>query len=182
MKIKQRQTGASLVISLIMLMVLTLLVIAAIRSGNTNLRISGNMQTQTEAAGVAQQVVEQIIDVGTVAAPNDFTKTPAQTLTVTAGAITYNVAIAAPVCENSIPILSNDPTLSAASDDDRLCFGEGDTGDIIIDASGKPVVKATKCNFQNWQVKATATNPSTNVNVTVHQGVAKRMYSPTPCP
>ena len=128
------------------------------------------------------QVIENIIDVGTVAAPNDFTKFTAQTINVTAGATTYAVAVATPICENSIPILSNDPSLSAANDDDKLCFGEGDTGDIIFDSSGKPVVKATKCNFQNWKIQATVTNTDTNANVTLHQGVAKRMYTPTPCP
>lgn len=59
--IKKRQTGATLITALIMLIVLTLLVVSGIRSSSTNLRIAGNMQMQEEATAAAQQAIENVI-------------------------------------------------------------------------------------------------------------------------
>ena len=56
-----KQHGATLVTALVMLVVLTLLVLSAIRSSTTNLRIAGNMQMQGEIVEAAQQAAEQII-------------------------------------------------------------------------------------------------------------------------
>ena len=61
MLIKQRQSGATLITALIMLIVLTLLVVSGIRSSNTNLRIAGNVQMQAEASAAAQQAIERVI-------------------------------------------------------------------------------------------------------------------------
>ena len=58
---KNRQSGATLVTALIMLIMLTMLVVSGIRSSNTNLRIAGNMQMQEEAAAAAQQAIERVI-------------------------------------------------------------------------------------------------------------------------
>ena len=55
------QAGMTLVVSLIMLIVLTLLVVSAIRFGNINLKITGNAQTQAESAAAAQVAIEQVI-------------------------------------------------------------------------------------------------------------------------
>lgn len=176
MSIRQRQSGATLVVSLIMLVVLTLLVVSAIRSSTTNLSIAGNMQVQEEAAAAAQQAVEQVIT-------TDFTSATltTQSIPVTVGATTYNVSIPKPTCSNSVPLLSTDPSLSAADTSDQLCF-EGLDTDIILDASGKPVPKQTKCNRQQWDIEADITDNVTGAKVTLHQGVARRTYSPTPCP
>lgn len=182
MRQNRRQSGASLIVSLIMLVVVTLLVVSAIRAGNSNLRIAGNMQAQTEAAAAVQQAIEQTIDIGTIAVPNDFTQiTAPQTIPVTMGAVTYSVAVAKPVCENTVPLMSDDPSLSQTNADDKLCFGDGDPGDIILDANGNPVVNQTKCNLQNWQITATATESGSGASATLHQGVAKRVYTPSPC-
>ena len=61
MSTKNRQRGATLIVGLIMLIALTLLVVSAIRSGTTNLRIAGNTQIQEEAKAAAQQAIEQYI-------------------------------------------------------------------------------------------------------------------------
>lgn len=61
MKSMTSQCGATLLISLIMLVVLTLFVISAINLTNVNLRIAGNMQIQAETQAAAQQAIEQLI-------------------------------------------------------------------------------------------------------------------------
>ena len=49
----RRQKGMTLVVALVMLVVLTLLVVSAIRFGNINLRIAGNAQSEAEATSAA---------------------------------------------------------------------------------------------------------------------------------
>ena len=61
MKNPHRQSGITLVVSLIMLVVLTLLVVSAIRFGNINLRIAGNAQTEAEASAATQVALEQML-------------------------------------------------------------------------------------------------------------------------
>lgn len=178
MNLKHEQSGATLVVSLIMLVVLTLLVVSAIRSGNTNLRIAGNMQVQAEAAAAAQQVIEQVVDADN---PDDFTAiTAPQTIVVSAGAMSYNVVVAKPTCNNTVPILSTDPSLNPKDEDDRKCIGES-SGEIILDASGNPIPNPTTCNQQQWEVRADVVDDKSGAKISQHQGVAKRTYKPTSC-
>jgi hypothetical protein len=181
MNARHAQSGASLIVSLIMLVILTLLVVSAMRSSNSNLRVAGNMQSVAEATSAAQRVIESTID--TTTSNVDYTTiTAATTSTVSEGGADYTVVVAKPVCENSIPLLSDDATLSKNNDDDKLCFGNTDDGDPILDSTGKPVVKQTKCNLQNWKIQATATSSVFGTSVTLDQGVAERKYTPTACP
>ena len=174
MKQNQQQSGATLVVSLIMLVVLTLLVVTAIRSGNTNLRIVGNMQVQTEADAAGLQEIERVIS-------TDFTTiTAPQTNTVTMGAASYEVTIPTPACENTGPIYSSDPSLNPTDAKDQLCFQDMDN-DIVLDSNGKPIPKATKCNAQQWKVQASVANTSSGASITHVQGIGKRTYLPTPC-
>ena len=169
------QSGATLVVSLIMLVVLTLLVITAIRSGNTNLRIAGNMQVQGEVDAAAMQAIEQVIS-------GSFTDiTDAQTITVQSGPVSYSVVVAKPTCGNTVPLLSSDPTLKPGDANDQLCIGDSDPGDLPFDSSGKPVAKPTKCNQQQWDVQADVTDSASGGKITHHQGLSKRVYLPTPC-
>ena len=175
MKQIQKQSGATLIVSLIMLVVLTLLVVTAIRSGNTNLKIVGNMQVTTEADAAGVQEIERVLST------TDFTKfTPVVDNPVVIGAATYLVTIPKPACENTVPIYSNDPTLVPTDPNDQLCFQDMDN-DIVLDSTGKPIPKATKCNTQQWEVQASVKNTASGESITHIQGVGKRTYVPTPC-
>lgn len=93
-----RQQGATLVVSLIMLVVLTLLVVSAILMSNTNLKSVGNMQSRIEATAAAQQAIEQIMsDV------NNFYTPAAQIITI-GGTPGFTVAMSAPVCLKMVPV------------------------------------------------------------------------------
>lgn len=177
--ILHKQSGTALIISLIMLMVLTILVLSAVLTSNTNLRITGNMQVKDEAAAATQQVIEQVIDINSAV---DFTSITAatQTIAIDTGMASYAVVLDKPTCLNSTPVYSNDATLDIANEDDRLCFGDLDPTDLF-DSTGKPVVKPTKCNDQQWNIKASVVDANTGPRVTHHQGVAKRSYKPTSC-
>ena len=70
-QLRSRQTGVSLVVGLIMLIMLTLVVVSGIIGSSINLRIAGNMQLQDEARASAQQAIEQF-----VSAYSNFYPTP----------------------------------------------------------------------------------------------------------
>ena len=57
----ERQRGAVLVVSLVLLVVLTLFVISSTHIAGGNLRIVGNMQSKQNVELVSQQALEQVI-------------------------------------------------------------------------------------------------------------------------
>ena len=66
---RNKQQGAVLFLALMLMVALTLLVLSAVRAGNTNLRIAGNMQMQGETAAAAQQAIEQVISFNFTSSP-----------------------------------------------------------------------------------------------------------------
>ena len=153
---------------------LTLLVVSAIRSSNTNLRIAGNMQIQEEAVAAAQQVLEQTISYNFTASP------AASTVNVDInndGAADYTVDVAVPTCFGSTPLLNSTPNLPDE------CLSSGalvNTG--IMSASG--VVSAggqSWCYAQQWEIQAGVTGTSAGAATTVHQGVTLNVPTGTAC-
>ena len=89
----RRQRGATLIIALIMLAILTLFAVSALNLSTTNLKVIGNFQQQKALEAVAQQAIEQFIS-----NPANFNRTPTAS-TVTVGG--YTVALSAPECRYS---------------------------------------------------------------------------------
>lgn len=86
-----RQAGATLVIALIFLVVLTLLVFSGVTTGALSYRIASSMQHQREAGAVAQAVIDTRLSSATCMS------NPASCATTeTVGA--YTVTLAAPRC------------------------------------------------------------------------------------
>lgn len=166
-----KQHGATLVVSLVMLVVLTLLVISAIRSSNTNLRIAGNMQFQAEAIAAAQQATEAKISTNFWAAP-----VVGNNVSVTIGLATYTAAVSAPECTGSVPLLSSDPSFTEA------CRIGGTIKDNLIDYESAPAVtENTLCLKQQWDVQTSVSDNSTGANTTLHQGVSLNVPKTTGC-
>lgn len=175
MKSQIRQSGATLIVSLIMLVVLTLLVVAAMRSTRTNLRISGNMQMKTEVSAAAQQAIEQIIS-------TDFTANPVQkNISVNVGAASYMVQVNKPTCNSSRPVLNQELDVKNNPLDQYCLNGAGsiplvENSDGSM-ASGSP----SACLEQQWDVAATASDADTGAGTTLHQGIARRVEMGTSC-
>lgn len=98
----RNQRGIALVMALVMLVVLSMIAVSSTRSANSSIRIVGNMQIQDEIETAAQAGIESVLsDIANFTAPAD------RTVSVTVGATTYDVAVHAPVCENSVEISGN---------------------------------------------------------------------------
>jgi hypothetical protein len=173
----KQQTGATLVVSMIMLVVVTVLVVFSIRAGNTNLRIAGNMQSQTEAFMATQQVIEQVIE--QIKVTENIGQIPAQTLVVPMGSVTYNVAVAAMgSCVMEVPILSSD--LNPSIPDDVPCIESSDS-DQAIKADGTLTAKLAACKNQWWEVHANVFEGTSGVQSTQVQGLSVRAPATVSC-
>lgn len=175
---RRAQRGITLVVSLIMLIVLTLLVVSAIRFGNINLRIAGNAQAEAEAAASAQVGLEKTLALMDAAAkPSDVN---AQNFTVSTGGLSYTVAVTKPACVFSRNIFTTelDPTKTA----DKPCY-EGAPTDPIFDSDGKPIPQPSACKEQQWDAQSSVADTSrSGAKVTVLQGVSMRVSAEVACP
>lgn len=87
----RRQRGATLLIAMIMLVLLTLFVVSAINISNTNMKIVGNMAARKSSENTAQLAIEQIL--------NSMTAFNSPTSTVTVSAPTgVTVTVGNRVC------------------------------------------------------------------------------------
>lgn len=169
-----RQRGATLVVSLIMLVVVTLLVVYAIRSGNTNLRIAGNMQTQQEAAAATHEVIEKVIE--QIKTTDDLAGIAVQTATLPTGGVAQSAAL---TCVLETPVLNQD--LNPAVPEDIPCFVSPDA-DLPIKADGTLSSKLSSCKQQNWEIQASVNDPNTGALLTQVQGISIRVPSSVVCP
>jgi len=169
---RRHQRGATLVIGMIMLVLITLFVLAAVNMSTINLRVMGNTQARNESISAAQQAIEQI-------ASTDFPKNPQPAtvnVDVNGDTVTdYTVAIATPVCLNSIPIKSTE--LNALDPEDIKCFSTSagqNTG--VVGAGGLGGGGNSVCSNTQWDVSASVTDGTGgNASVVVHQGIARRV-------
>jgi hypothetical protein len=174
---KHKQQGATLLVGMIMMVVLTLLVVFSLRSGNTNLRIAGNMQTQAEAAAATQQVIEQVIE--QIKVTDDISLIPAQSLPVSMGNVTYSVAVSAMTkCTMEIPMLNS--SLDPSNANDVACFESPDE-DKAIRADGSLTTKPAACKMQQWDIEADVTDGTSGTKVTQVQGITVRVPKTVNC-
>jgi Tfp pilus assembly protein PilX len=169
------QRGASLVVSLIMLVMITLLALSVINMSTVNLRVASNEQIRTQQVASAQQAIEQV-------ASTNFPANP-QPVTVAVdingdGTADYDVAVAKPVCNNSVPIKLVE--LDIAQSSDVACFqsaASSGSGAVGSAGSGNSV-----CSNTQWDLSATATDAvNSGATVTLHQGVGQRVPIGTTC-
>lgn len=169
-KLDAKQTGATLITALVMLIVLTLLVISAMNSSNTNLRITGNMQIQEEAISAAQQATEQIIS-------DNFTVNPAaSTVNVSIGGTLYPVSVSQPSCANSVALRNNTPNLPPECVSSSSAQNTG-----IFFVSGVQQSGQSWCSAQHWEVGTTVTDTRTGATAVMHQGVSLDVPTGTNC-
>jgi type II secretory pathway pseudopilin PulG len=167
-----KQQGATLIIALVMLVMITLIVVGAMSLSMTNLKVAGNTQFRAEAMSAGNLAIQQYVSAQRTATPaNDFTiLTPPTTDPVYPvdinqdGATDFNVTVHAAcisrrVLQNNQLTISSDPRI-----DESGCF----TG-----SSG--VGTASLCSLTTWDVAATVIEYSlfSGVALVVHQGISK---------
>lgn len=156
-RIARGQGGSVLIISLIMLLVLTMLGIAAIRLGITNLLATNNMQVRQEAQAAAEEAInKQVLSINFLnnanidAALNAIQNTP---YTYSAGSKDYTVTLSRPCLKSLSHILTTDPTL-----------------DFLVAYKDCVFQEQSMCYRALWEVKATVVNGFLGARTDVVQG------------
>jgi hypothetical protein len=170
----RRQEGATLVIALIMLAVITLLAVSTLSTTNMNLKVVGNMQSRGEALHAAQQAIETVISTP------QFIATPANAVLNPCGAANtlctdlngdgtpeYITRLnPAPSCVSVKVIKASELNLSSAED---LGCSAGQAQQFGV-ASGDSL-----CANTVWDITAETSSTFSRTKVTVTQGIAVRV-------
>lgn len=145
----QAQQGATLIVALIMLTLITLLVLNAFTLSSSNLKAVGNMQARDESIAAANQAVELVVS-------SSFTDAPvAQEVNVDInkdGTTDYTVAIATPTCIKAIEI----PNPNKCDENLKALCAENNWN-------------------TDWDLRATVGDAASGASVVVHQGVRVRL-------
>lgn len=149
---RRTQQGATLIVGLIMLVLLTLVVTSAFMLSSGNLKSVGNMQFRDEAIAAANVAIEQIIS-------SDFTTLPvSSTIPVDIdqdGTNDYTVNVMTPVCVQAVSISTSIATLSGVTSDVPSTIDYNTVWDI--------------------EARVISTENTTGAAVTIWQGVRKRL-------
>ncbi len=175
-----KKKGETLIMVLIMMVVLTLLVISAIRAGTTNLRIVGNALMQAEVSAAAQQATEQVMS-------SNFTANPvAQDIAVdinSDGTPDYTASIN-PRCTGSIAITNADLNPAVAADTPCISSGAAQQTGLMVSgvAATGTLTGQSWCYLQQWELQTSVTDSNTGATAATVQGVAVRVPAGTNCP
>lgn len=172
-----RQRGATLVIALIMLVLLTLFALSAMNTGTSNLKIVGNMQSRTEAMSAAQEAVETVISTPLfIANPANAVLNPcgaANTICTDIngdGTSDYTTRLnPQPSCVAKQVIKVSE--LDLANTDDVGCTtGQAQTFGVSGASTGDSL-----CANTVWEITAETTGALSGASATVTQGVGVRI-------
>jgi Tfp pilus assembly protein PilX len=171
------QCGATLLVALIMLVVLTLFVISALNTSKTNLQVVGNMQARAEALAAGQEAMETVISTPL------FISSPANAVPVPCGSANrlctdvtgdgvadyITTLTPAPNCVAVQPIknanlnLSNSEDLGCSSGQQQQFGVSGaTTGDSL-------------CSNTVWEITTQTTGVNSGASVKLIQGIGVRI-------
>lgn len=143
----RREGGATLLIVLIMLVMITLFVVSMIRLSSTNLKVVGNMQAQRALEASAQQAIENSIS--TYAFFSDAANNTGQwaggAASVPKAVNAYPITMYRPACVSSVTAKNYSLTSNIAPED------------------------------TNWEVSAGSTDSVTGAQINLSQGVRMRL-------
>ncbi len=172
-----RQRGATLLVVLIMLVLLTMFGISSLNTANTNLKVVGNMQAKAEALNIAQEAIETVISTplfianpaNAVAAPCGSANTLCTDIN-SDGTNDYTTVLSpAPKCVTVTPIKVAE--LNLANSEDLSCStGQGQQFGIAGAVTGDSL-----CSNTVWEISAVTTGAGSGASVTVTQGVGVRV-------
>ena len=151
-----RQGGATLVVGLIMLTVITLLVATSFSFSTTNLKAVGNMQFRESAKAAASVAIEQVMTSLLLAAPT----TQDIPVDLNADATTDYTVHIVPTCITSFVVAASSGIGQQGSVELGSELGVGGSGSI----GGYMTI---------WDLDATVTEVSSGASIRLHQGVRK---------
>ncbi|HYG54825.1 MAG TPA: PilX N-terminal domain-containing pilus assembly protein [Burkholderiales bacterium] len=176
------QRGATLFITLIMLVVISLFLVSALNTATTNLKVVGNMQARNEAIQVAQEAIETVVSSTLfISNPSNAVLNPcgsANTLckdfnlddtTSTASALYTTQLTPNPGCV-AVRAIKNSELNLAVTEDLGCAAGQSQQFGVSGAVTGDSL-----CSQTVWEITARTTDSSTGASVTLTQGVSVRV-------
>lgn len=176
MRMSSQQQGATLLISLIILVLMTLLGVSSFMLGKSNMQTVGNMQQRNEARAAAQETIEEAVSY------THFFETPANAIPGGCAANTkcidvngdqiadVTVKLATPTCIQAKVVQV--AALNLADKEDAGCTIGAQQGQFAVEGA---VTGNSICADSLWELSAEATDNVTESKVTVAQGAAVRV-------
>jgi len=182
---RARQQGATLMLVMIMLIMLTLFAVSAMNQGTMNLKVVGNMQQRSEALEATQWMIDsvisatQFVDSPTNAVPNPCGTPNTLCSDVNGDGIAdYTTKLdPVPACVQARAIKIGELNLSPTSED-LACVtaqAQGTFGVSGATASGDSLCASTVWEITANTLDAGATAATSSVNVTTTHGVSVRV-------
>ena len=176
-KSSRRQRGATLLVALIMLVLLTMFAISSLNTSNSNLRVVGNMQAKAEATNVAQEAIETTLSTTQfISNPTNAVLNPcgaANTLCTdinSDGTNDYTTVLSpAPKCVTVKPIKNAQLNLTNVED---LGCSAGQAQQFGVSGA---VAGDSLCSNTVWEINAVTTGAGSGATVTLTQGVGVRI-------
>jgi Tfp pilus assembly protein PilX len=172
----RRQQGATLIITMIFLMIMSLMAVAAFNLTTTNVRITGNMQARSEALSAAQVALASTISNTQFAGnPALIAATPFNVDINGDGKTDYSVTrTPQPKCNKVKTLKASelDPAIPA----DLACMGSAAASNSGIESAlTGSSAGDSMCANSEWNIRAAVSDPATHTEVAVNQGVALRV-------
>lgn len=174
-----RERGATLIVTLVILTLLALFALTAHQTSVTDLKSSGNMQARTEALNAAQEAIETVISSAQfVASPSDAIASPcgaANTLCTDYnkdGTPEYRTVLNPPPTCIGMKVIKVVELNLAESEDLGCAVGQGQQFGI---AGADTAASDSLCANTTWHLTAEASSPASEAKVTVSQGVGVRI-------
>ena len=183
----RRQRGATLIIALIMLVLLTLFAVSSFNTAQTNVKVVGNMQQKAEALNAAQQAIETVVSspqfianpANAVPAPcgtantlcTDVTGDGVADFTATLIGPDYPTGPHQPTCV-SVRVIKNQELNVLANPEDLGCSAAPVAGTAGVAGA---MTGDSLCANTIWEIRARAVSSSSGATATVTQGVGVRV-------
>lgn len=182
----RRQRGATLIVTLVMLIMLTLFAISAMNTSTTNLQVVGNMQMRHEGLRATQEAIEATLST------TQFIKTPLDAIANPCGAqntfctdlngdavpdLTTRLT-PAPACKQSRTTKISELVITSPNSEDVGCLQAQQQGTFAV--AGAQTSGDSLCGNTVWEITAQTLNSgagtaTSDVNVSATQGVGVRM-------
>ena len=166
----RRQRGATLVIGLIMLVLLTLMAVSSFNLGKSSLQIVGNMQYRSETLRAAEQAVETAIST-----PTALTVPSNSSVDVNGDGVPDVTVGITPILVQAYVLKNNALNLNDANEV-GCSLGTAQSFGVAGSATGNSL-----CAQVTYDLKAMSTEAATNTSVELHQGVALQVPADKVC-
>ena len=171
-----RQRGATLLITLVILLMLALIGFTAIGTSRMNQQVVGNAQLRQEAQAAAQQAIEYVLSSQVFTSNPDFVAANPIPIDVTGNGTTDYTAVMLPkpgcIGVRKIKTFELDPTLAS----DIPCYRSSAVSSSGI-ASAVAGSVESYCADSRWEISAVVQDPASAAKVELRQGVGIRISS-----